>query len=1117
MAFPRSLPALMNSLLFATCVHLLLGVFSAPAHAQSVIFAGAQTTVPASDLNGPYGVAADGPGDVFIVNSGHSQVLEIPVGGGAQTTVPASGLSDPEGAAVDGAGDVFIADTGNNRVVEVPAGGGSQTTVGSGLSYPNSVAADGAGDVFVVDVGNHRVVEVWAGGGSQTTVGVGLIIPYAVAVDGAGDAFIADVGNNQVVEVPAGGGPQTTVASGLDDPSGVAVDRAGDVFIADRLNNRVVEVPAGGAPQTTVGGGLNQPTGVAVDGAGDVVIADYGNNRVVEVQRVAVNFGNVNVCPVSQNSPAPCNQTITLNYNVAATTTFGTTNVVTQGAPNLDFTMSSGGTCTGAVSAGSSCTVNVTFAPLAPGLRMGAVQLTDNSGNLLVTTMVHGIGQGPAIEFGPGVQTTLTVSVGGIGLTTPIGVAVDAAGDIFIADYDNNRVVEVPAGGGPPTTVGSGLGLPVGVAVDGAGNVFIADAGYDRVVEVRYLGNGTYGAQTTVPASGLSSATGVAVDGAGDVFIADSNNHRVVEVPAGGGPQTTVGTGLDLPFGVAVDGAGDVFIADQSNNQVVEVPAGGGPQTTVGTGLSSPRGVAVDGAGDVVIADSNNSRVVEVPVGGGAQTTVGGGLVGPYGVAMDGVGDVFIADYYGARSLEVQRSQPPALTFASTAVGSTSSDSPQSVTIQNIGNQSLNAITPGLVVGGPNFLQVAGSGTPLDCASSFALTPGATCNLSISFEPQSAGNLTSTATFTDNTLNTNPSASQGIALQGTGVLAIQTITFTTNAPASAAYNSIFTVAATASSGLAVTFASAGSCGNSGANYTMISGTGNCSVIATQAGNSMYAPAQVSETVTAVPLTQAITFTTPAPPTAKSGDSFTVAATGGASGNPVTFTVGAGSVCTLSGATYTMTSDTGTCSVIANQADNSNYAAAPQVTETVTAVKTVKKVAPTVTFTGAPANATYLSTFTVATTQNSGVTPVITSTTGTICSVSGEIVTMKKGTGICTVKASWATNDYYLATSLEQSTTATSLGTTTTITSAVPEAGHPLKVAVYFSVTNGTAVAVTGNVTVTAGTGQTCTGTVTGGKCVLTFTTAESTILTATYEGNTDDSTSTSAPYSLTVY
>ena len=91
---------------------------------------------------------------------------------------------------------------------------------------------------------------------------------------------------------------------------------------------------------------------------------------------------------------------------------------------------------------------------------------------------------------------------------------------------------------------------------------------------------------------------------------------------------------------------------------------------------------------------------------------------------MDGAGDVFIADTYNNRVVEVQRSQPPTLSFASTLAGSTSSDSPQSVTIQNVGNQPLNAVTPGLVIGGPNFLQVAGSGTPADCTSTFLAGTG---------------------------------------------------------------------------------------------------------------------------------------------------------------------------------------------------------------------------------------------------------------------------------------------------------------------------------------------------------------------------------------------------------
>ena len=139
---------------------------------------------------------------------------------------------------------------------------------------------------------------------------------------------------------------------------------------------------------------------------------------------------------------------------------------------------------------------------------------------------------------------------------------------------------------------------------------------------------------------------------------------------------------------------------------------------------------------------------------------------------MGANGNVYVPDVGNAGAVPpaiqlIQRSQPPSFSFASTAVGSTSTDSPQSVVIQNIGNQPLDAVAPGLLVTGPNFVQVPGSGTPEDCTSSFTLTPGATCNLSLSFEPQSAGPLTSTAVFTDNALNANP-ATQSIALSGTG-------------------------------------------------------------------------------------------------------------------------------------------------------------------------------------------------------------------------------------------------------------------------------------------------------------------------------------------------------------
>jgi len=892
------------------CSLLLLGG-SVHAYAQSVSFAGTQTPI-GSGVIYPYGVAVDRVGDVFIADRANNRVVEVPAGGGPQTTVPATGLNYPEGLAVDAAGDIFIADQNNNRVVKVPAGGGTQTTLGSGLNTPTGVAVDSAGNVYIADNGNNRVVEVPAGGGPQTTVGSGLSFAIGVAVDGAGDVFIADTYNNRVVEVPASG-PQTTVGSGLIAPTGVAVDGAGNVFIAEQ-GSSIVEVPAGGGPQITVGSGLSSPNGVAVDGAGDVYVTVNGSSPVVEIHLRAVNLGSANICAAEQTTPAPCSQTVTLNYNVNAPTTFGTIRVVTQGAPNLDFTMNSS-TCTSTQSSGSSCMVVVTFAPRAPGVRMGAVQLTDSTGNVLVTTMAYGQGLGPAIVFGPGTQTTV-----GSGLNQPTYAAVDAAGDVFIVDNGNSRVVEVPAGctsSSCQTTVGSGLNNPNGLAVDGAGDVFISDTSNERLVEVP-AGCTSSSCQITLTSGVISF--GVAVDETGDVFFANPSFNSVVEIPNGCASsicQTTLGSGLKSPHGVAVDAAGDVFIADSNNNRVVEVPVGctsSSCQITVGSGFITPFGVAVDGAGDVFIADRvGDSSIAEVPAGctnSSCQITVYTEPTSGLSVALDGAGNIFMADLGFSRVVQLQRSQPPTLSFAATNVGSTSADSPQSVTVQNIGNQLLNAVPPGLSIGA-NFAQVAGSGSPADCTSSFSLAPGASCNLSVRFTPLAASNIVSSATFTDNTLNApanSTSATQSVSLQGTGTQASQTITF--GALSSQALGTApFMLSATASSGLAVSFASntPAACTVSGAMVTLVA-AGTCTVQATQAGNTNYAaatPVNQSFQVTDFTLTSTPTSATI---TAGQTAAFTLTATPqGSFTSPISFSCSglpAMANCTFSPATLT---------------------------------------------------------------------------------------------------------------------------------------------------------------------------------------------------------------------
>jgi hypothetical protein len=206
----------------------------------------------------------------------------------------------------------------------------------------------------------------------------------------------------------------------------------------------------------------------------------------------------------------------------------------------------------------------------------------------------------------------------------------------------------------------------------------------------------------------------------------------------------------------------------------------------------------------------------------------------------------------------------------------------------------------------------------------------------------------------------------------------QTIIVTLHAPASAVFGTNFSVAASGGgSGNPVTFSSAGACSNSGDTFTMTSGTGTCSVKYDQAGDANYnAAPQVVETANAQKAGQTITVTQHAPASAAFNQQFTVAATGGGSGNAVAFS--SSGVCSNTGATFTITSAAGTCSVRYDQAGDSNYNAAPQVVETVSVGKTDQTITVTM---HAPASAVYNTQFTVAATGGGSGNPVTFSSAG----------------------------------------------------------------------------------------------------------------------------------------
>jgi sugar lactone lactonase YvrE len=265
-------------------------------------------------------------------------------------------------------------------------------------------------------------------------------------------------------------------------------------------------------------------------------------------------------------------------------------------------------------------------------------------------------------------------------LKYPTGLAVDAAGRLYVADYGNSRVVRMDGIGGKGWvafgTPGGGahqLMRPAGIAVDAAGHIYIADLGNNRVVRMDDM-NGTGWTTLGVIGGGvnqLNNPAGIAVDAAGHIYIADTGNSRIVRVDdISGKGWTTLGTRgngtnqLKNPNGVAMDADGHIFVTDYGNSRIVRRDDMGGANWTAlgGAGdkgssrrFSYPAGIAVDAGGHACVADLGNNRIVRTDMTGAGWVTVGGPgagvyqFAGPSGIAFDAGGSVYVVDQYNCR------------------------------------------------------------------------------------------------------------------------------------------------------------------------------------------------------------------------------------------------------------------------------------------------------------------------------------------------------------------------------------------------------------------------------------------------------------------------------------
>jgi DNA-binding beta-propeller fold protein YncE len=651
-------------------------------------------------LTSAWGLAVDGLGNVYVADAGNNAIKEWIAASNTVTTLVSTGLSLPYGVAVDGSGDVYIADSGNRAIKKWLAATNTVITlVSSGLSGAVGVAVDNSGNVYIAEDADSGIQKWTIANNTLTTVAPsGLSLAWGVAVDGMGNVYIADTWNNAIKEwLAASNTIVTVVSSGLNWPRGVAVDGSGNVYIADYGNSMIKEwLAASNTVVTLVSSGLNWPQGVAVDGAGNVYIADTSDNAIKELPRGFLD-------PTSKTEPATAGsdllpQVLTATANLTGPfapvsdspwlTVTGVTNrvvsfsftannfanrtahitlmghsisVIQPGPPNYSFlegrTNFLEGPTAGSESvvllANSSwtATANDSWLHLSAANQSGTGNTNviftfdanpgaARTGTLTVAGQMLTVTQAGANYVAITNATTLVSS----GLSSPYSVAVDASGNIFIADGVNNAIKEwIVASNSVITLVSLGLNSPSDVALDGLGNVYIADTGNNAIKEWIAASNTV----TTLVSSGLSLPYGVAVDVADNVYIADTGNNAIKKwIRTSNTVTTLVSSGLSSPYGIAVDASGNVFIADRVNNAIKEWIAANNTVTTlVSSGLNWPSGVTVDCSGNVYIADTFNSAIKKwIAASNTVTALVSSGLSSPYGVAVDVARNVYIAD-----------------------------------------------------------------------------------------------------------------------------------------------------------------------------------------------------------------------------------------------------------------------------------------------------------------------------------------------------------------------------------------------------------------------------------------------------------------------------------------
>jgi sugar lactone lactonase YvrE len=722
-------------------------------------------------LNAPETIALDAHGNLFVGDAPATggRIIELfgdgngNLTGTANPTPIVSGppFVNPISLTFDSAGTLFIGDLGFLLSNNPPPTSGAIYSLKAGTTTPQRLTFTGlpaqfAPAALLRDATNNLYFSDNGGFGTPPNTTLGGIY-----------------------KAPDTGGAATKIPTqqfSINQPSGMAFDAAGNLYVATLLGSgtgfnpgqQFLVIPAASptTPYLLPNDGINSGAGLAFDPQGNLDIADSADGDVIQLSAPnPVNLGNVFLGQIGFP--------VQFNFEFNAPVNLRGFRVLSQGDVSTEITQASGGTCTigNHTTLGSggptlsayfpyNCKEYYEGTPTYPGVRNGAIQVRGAANTILAsvpvwqtgfagvevtypllsTVTATGLQQPQAVAIsglnntvyvadtlagkvfsypGLGAKTAKTVNTGTIALSSPSALALDGAGNLYIADFDNAEVVKVPsAPGAAPSVVNTGLLLqhPIALTIDFLGNMYIGDAG----------------------PGGINAGFG--------------NPGFLVKIPVGGAAfkmQIPANLSIIFPQALATDPyTADLLIGDggdpSSVGKVVKIFANGsGGGTGPVNGVSDPTGLAFDQADNLYILDgvANTITAVAGPQLPGDQYLVqfdNTKLSAASALAISAGGQSFVIANIGSGSsnqLVYLNGNRSTIGFGTVLVGTPST--PETATVYNIGNLDLTLKTPYFVTNGTNAaFSVLNSST---CSNGLMLPPSVPCTMNIQFKPQSVG------------------------------------------------------------------------------------------------------------------------------------------------------------------------------------------------------------------------------------------------------------------------------------------------------------------------------------------------------------------------------------------